>query len=76
MKRKPLPFVERQWFPTTDVPFTSVVAFISLRYTSLAGILEGKNVGTLFGQDPFVIHEIICMSGVHEWLIFLDARGS
>ena len=46
-------------------------------YTGLLVIIEAlheEEVHELFGQDPFVVHEIICMSSVHEWLIFLDAR--
>jgi uncharacterized protein len=46
-------------------------------YTGLLVIIEAlheEEVHDLFGQDPFVLHEIICMSGVHEWLIFLDVR--
>lgn len=46
-------------------------------YTGLLVIIEAlheEEVHKLFGQDPFVIHGIICISSVHEWLIFLDAR--
>jgi len=46
-------------------------------YTGLLVIIEAlheEEVQELFGQDPFVVHEIICMSSIHEWLIFLDAR--
>ena len=46
-------------------------------YTGLLVIIEAlheEEVHDLFEQDPFVLHEIIYMSGVHEWLIFLDVR--
>ena len=46
-------------------------------YTRLLVIVEALDeeaVYALFGQDPFVIHEIVRISSVHEWLIFLDAR--
>jgi len=46
-------------------------------YTSLLVIIEvlhEEEVHELFGQDPFVLNEIVCMSGVHEWLLFLDVR--
>ncbi len=46
-------------------------------YTSLLVIVEAlkkEAVHTLFGQDPFVIHKVVDISSVHEWLIFLDAR--
>ena len=37
-------------------------------------VLHEEEVQQLFEHDPFVIHGIVCISGVHEWLIFLDAR--
>lgn len=46
-------------------------------YTRLLVIVEALDeeaVHALFGHDPFVIHEIVRISSVHEWLIFLDAR--
>lgn len=46
-------------------------------YTSLLVIVEALDeeaVHALFELDPFVIHEIVRLSSVHEWLIFLDAR--
>lgn len=46
-------------------------------YTSLLVIVEAVDeeaVHALFGDDPFVIHEVVHLSSVHEWLIFLDAR--
>ena len=46
-------------------------------YTGVLVIIEAlheEEVHELFGQDPFVIQEILRISGVHEWLIFLDAR--
>jgi uncharacterized protein YciI len=46
-------------------------------YTGLLVIIEAFNnedAYEIFGQDPFVLYGIVCMSGVHEWLIFLDAR--
>ena len=46
-------------------------------YTGLLVIVEALDkeaVYALFEPDPFVIHEIVHLSSVHEWLIFLDAR--
>jgi uncharacterized protein YciI len=46
-------------------------------YTSLLVIVEALDeeaVHTLFEHDPFVIHKIVYISSVHEWLIFLDVR--
>ena len=46
-------------------------------YSGLLVIVEAPDeeaVQTIFGQDSFVIHEIVHLSRVHEWLIFLDAR--
>jgi uncharacterized protein YciI len=45
--------------------------------TKLLVIIEAlheEEVHTRFEHDPFVIHEMVCISSVHEWLIFLDAR--
>ena len=46
-------------------------------YTGLLVIIEAlhkEEVHELFEHDPFVVHGIIYISSVHEWLIFLDAR--
>ena len=46
-------------------------------YTGMIVIIEAlheEEVHELFAQDPFLLHEILCVSGVHEWLLFLDAR--
>ena len=46
-------------------------------YTGLLIIIEAlheEEVYELFGRDPFVVNEIVRISSVHEWLIFLDAR--
>jgi uncharacterized protein YciI len=46
-------------------------------YTSVLVIVEALDeeaVHRLFEHDPFVIHEILHISSVHQWLIFLDAR--
>lgn len=46
-------------------------------YTSLLVIVEALDeeaVYALFEHDPFVIYEIVHISSVHEWLIFLDVR--
>ena len=46
-------------------------------YTGLLVIVEAlheEEVFELFGGDPFVVHEIVRISSIHEWLIFLDAR--
>lgn len=45
--------------------------------TSVLVIVEACDVQTvraLFERDPFVIHGILHISSIHEWLIFLDAR--
>src|SRR5438270_5760662 len=45
-------------------------------YTGLLVIVEAlheEEVYKLFGDDPFVVNEIVRISSVHEWLIFLDA---
>jgi len=46
-------------------------------YTSLLVIVEAEQeeeVYELFRDDPFVVDEIVRVSSMHEWLIFLDAR--
>jgi len=46
-------------------------------YTGLLVIVEAlheEEVFELFRDDPFVVHEIVRISSIHEWLIFLDAR--
>ncbi len=46
-------------------------------YTRLLVIVEAlheEEVFELFRDDPFVVHEIVRISSIHEWLIFLDAR--
>ena len=46
-------------------------------YSGLLVIVEAlheKEVYELFGDDPFVVNEIVRISSIHEWLIFLDAR--
>jgi uncharacterized protein YciI len=46
-------------------------------YSGLLVIVEAlhkQEVYDLFERDPFVTHNIARISGVHEWLIFLDAR--
>ena len=46
-------------------------------YTGFLVIVEALNeeeVYELFGEDPFVVNEIVRISSIHEWLIFLDAR--
>ena len=46
-------------------------------YTGLLVIIEALHEAEaheLFEQDPFVLHEIVRISSIHEWLIFLDAR--
>ncbi len=46
-------------------------------YTGLLVIVEALDkeaVHALFRHDPFMIHEIVHLNSVHEWLIFLDAR--
>jgi len=46
-------------------------------YSNLLVIVEAlheQEVYDLFERDPFVIHDIARINGVHEWLIFLDAR--
>jgi uncharacterized protein YciI len=46
-------------------------------YTGLLVIIEALHEAEgheIFGQDPFVLHEIVRISSIHEWLIFLDAR--
>src|SRR2546427_10617519 len=46
-------------------------------YTGLLVIVEAlheEEVFELFGGDPFVVNEIVRISSIHEWLIFLDAR--
>jgi len=46
-------------------------------YSSILVVLEASNeseVRELFKRDPFVVQEILYLSSVHEWLVFLDAR--
>jgi uncharacterized protein len=46
-------------------------------YTGLLVIVEAlyeEEVYELFRDDPFVVNEIVRISSIHEWLIFLDAR--
>ena len=46
-------------------------------YSGLLVIVEAhheQEVYNLFERDPFVVHDIARISGVREWLIFLDAR--
>ena len=46
-------------------------------YTRLLVIVEAlheEEVFELFRDDPFVVHEIVRISSIHEWLIFLHAR--
>jgi len=46
-------------------------------YTGLLVIVEAlheEEVFELFRDDPFVVNEIVRISSIHEWLIFLDAR--
>jgi uncharacterized protein len=46
-------------------------------YTGILVIVEAfheEDVYALFQDDPFVVNEVISISSVHEWLIFLDAR--
>jgi uncharacterized protein len=46
-------------------------------YTRVLVIVEARDeeaVRALFAPDPFVFHEILHISSIHEWLIFLDAR--
>ena len=46
-------------------------------YSSIIVIIEASDenvVRELFEHDPFVVHGILHLSSVHEWLVFLDAR--
>lgn len=46
-------------------------------YTGLLVIVEAlyeEEVYEFFRDDPFVVNEIVRISSIHEWLIFLDAR--
>jgi uncharacterized protein len=46
-------------------------------YTGILVVVEAfheEEVYALFRDDPFVVNEIVRISSVHEWLIFLDAR--
>lgn len=46
-------------------------------YTGLLVIVEAlheEEVFELLRDDPFVVNEIVRISSIHEWLIFLDAR--
>ena len=46
-------------------------------YSSIIVILEASDenaVYELFKRDPFIVHEILHLSSVHEWVVFLDAR--
>lgn len=46
-------------------------------YSHLLVIVEALHEDdalALFADDPFVTHGVAHISGIHEWLIFLDAR--
>ncbi|WP_165422864.1 YciI family protein [Ktedonosporobacter rubrisoli] len=46
-------------------------------YSDLLVIIEAdteEQVHSLFKQDPFVLHNIIRVRAIREWLLFLDAR--
>ena len=46
-------------------------------YSSFLVIVEASDenvVRELFEHDPFIVHGILHLSSVHEWLVFLDAR--
>lgn len=46
-------------------------------YSNILVIVEAADEDAardLFKQDPFVVHGILHLSSVHEWLVFLDAR--
>jgi hypothetical protein len=46
-------------------------------YTGLLVIVEAhheEEVYELFREDPFVVNELVRISSIHEWLIFLDTR--
>ncbi|HEV2581446.1 MAG TPA: hypothetical protein VGT44_11405 [Ktedonobacteraceae bacterium] len=46
-------------------------------YSSILVIIEASDEGSvrdLFKHDPFIVHEILHLSSVHEWLVFLDTR--
>jgi uncharacterized protein YciI len=56
---------------------TVVLGGPSADYTSVLLMVEARDeeaVRALFEHDPFVIYEILHISSIHEWLIFLDAR--
>jgi uncharacterized protein YciI len=46
-------------------------------YSSFLVIVEASDesaVRDLFEHDPFIVHGILHLNSVHEWLVFLDAR--
>ena len=46
-------------------------------YSNILVIIQAANesaVRDLFSRDPFIVQGILHLVGVHEWLIFLDAR--
>lgn len=46
-------------------------------YSNILVIVEASDeraVRDLFSRDPFIVQGILHLAGVHEWLIFLDAR--
>ena len=46
-------------------------------YSNIMVIVEASDenaVWNLFKRDPFIVQSILHLVGVHEWVVFLDAR--